>query len=51
MVSSRDRHVFDFTSFTDEGIGVQSPDILNRAQWYLPLIVKELDRKLAGCQC
>ena len=33
MVSSRGRHVFDFTSLTDEGIGVQSPNILNRAQW------------------
>ena len=33
LVSSRGRHVFDFTSLTDEGIGVQSPDTLNRAQW------------------
>ena len=34
-MSSRGRHVFDFmiTSLTDEGIGVRSPDLLNRAQW------------------
>ena len=28
----RGRHVFDFISLTDEGIGVDSPDTLNRAQ-------------------
>ena len=30
--SSRGRHVFDFTSLTDEGIGMQSLDILSRAE-------------------
>ena len=38
LVSSRGRPVFDFTSLTDEGIGVQSPDILNRAQWLCHLV-------------
>ena len=48
-MSSRGRHVFDLTSLTDEGIGVQSPDILNKTQRLQAFFLHPMNISICCC--